>query len=58
MADNVISERLSKRKTRHVRERVIEFILFCAAAFSVAITLGIVYVLVSQSVLFFQHVSI
>jgi phosphate transport system permease protein len=58
VADNVISERLSKRKTRHVRERVIEFILFCAAAFSVAITLGIVYVLVSQSVLFFQHVSI
>jgi phosphate transport system permease protein len=58
VADNVISERLSKRKTRHVRERVIEFILFCAAAFSVAITLGIVYVLVSESALFFQHVSI
>jgi phosphate transport system permease protein len=58
VADNVISERLSRRKTRHVRERVIEFILFCAAAFSVAITLGIVYVLVSESVLFFQQVSI
>ncbi len=58
VADNVISERLSRRKTRHLRERVIEAILFCAAAFSVAITLGIVYVLVSESVLFFQHVSI
>jgi phosphate transport system permease protein len=58
VADNVISERLSRRKTRHVRERVIEFILFSAAAFSVAITLGIVYVLVSESVLFFQQVSI
>jgi phosphate transport system permease protein len=58
VADNVISERLSRRKTRHVRERMIEFILFCAAAFSVAITLGIVYVLVSESVLFFQQVSI
>jgi phosphate transport system permease protein len=57
VADNVISERLSRRKTRHLRERLIEFILFCAAGFSVAITLGIVYVLVSQSVLFFQHVS-
>ena len=58
VADNVISERLSRRKTRHLRERLIEFILFCAAGFSVAITLGIVYVLVSESVLFFQHVSI
>ncbi len=47
-----------RRKTRHLRERFIEFVLFCAAAFSVAITLGIVYVLVSESVLFFQHVSL
>jgi phosphate transport system permease protein len=58
VADNVISERLSRRKTRHLRERLIEFILFCAAGFSVAITLGIVYVLVSESVLFFRHVPI
>jgi phosphate transport system permease protein len=57
VADNVISERLSRRKTRHLRERVIEVTLFCAAAFSVAITLGIVYVLVSESALFFRHVS-
>jgi phosphate transport system permease protein len=56
VADNVISERLSRRKTRHLRERLIELILFCAAGFSVTVTLGIVYVLVSQSVLFFQHV--
>lgn len=58
MADHVISDRLSRRKTRHLRERGIELVLFCAAGFSVAITLGIVYVLVSESVLFFQHVSI
>ncbi len=58
VADNVISERLSRRKTRHLRERLIEFILFSAAAFSVAVTLGIVYVLVSESVLFFRHVPI
>jgi len=58
VADHVISDRLSRRKTRHLRERGIEFVLFCAAAFSVAITLGIVYVLVSESVLFFQHISI
>ncbi len=58
MADNVISDRLSRRKTRHLRERVIEFILFSAAAFSVFVTLGIVYVLVSESVLFFRQVSV
>jgi phosphate transport system permease protein len=58
VADYVVSDRLSRKKTRHLRERLIEFILFCAAAFSVAVTLGIVYVLVSESLLFFQHVSI
>jgi len=58
VADNVISDRLSRRKTRHLRERVIEFILFSAAAFSVFVTLGIVYVLVSESVLFFRQISV
>jgi len=58
VADNVISDRLSKRKTRHLRERVVEFVLFSAAAFSVFVTLGIVYVLVSESVLFFRQVSV
>ncbi|HXV08490.1 MAG TPA: phosphate ABC transporter permease subunit PstC [Burkholderiales bacterium] len=58
VADYVVSDRLSRKRTRHLRERLIEFILFGAAAFSVAVTLGIVYVLVSESVLFFQHVSI
>ena len=58
VADHTVSDRLSRKKTRHLRERLIEFLLFCAAAFSVAVTLGIVYVLVSESVLFFQHVSI
>jgi phosphate transport system permease protein len=56
VADDKISERLSKRKTRHLRERAIEFILFSAAAFSVAVTLGIVYVLVSESFHFFQNI--
>ena len=58
MAEIVISERLSRRKTRHLRERVIEFILFSAAAFSVFVTLGIVYVLVSESVLFFRQIPL
>ena len=43
---------------RNVNERIIEAILFSAAAVSVLTTLGIVYVLVSESILFFQHVSI
>jgi len=58
VAETVISDRLSRRKTRHLRERVIEFVLFSAAAFSVFVTLGIVYVLVSESVLFFREVSV
>lgn len=58
MAESVISDRLSRRKTRHLRERFIEFILFSAAAFSVFVTLGIVYVLVSESVVFFRQVSV
>jgi phosphate transport system permease protein len=58
VADHIISDRLSRRKTRHLRERVIEFVLFSAAAFSVAVTLGIVYVLVSESFNFFSHISI
>jgi len=58
VVDHVVSRRLSRRKTRHLRERFIEFTLAGAAIFSVAVTLGIVYVLVSESVQFFRHVSI
>jgi phosphate transport system permease protein len=58
VADHVVSRRLSRRKTRHLQERFIEFTLAGAAIFSVAVTLGIVYVLVSESVQFFRHVSI
>jgi phosphate transport system permease protein len=58
VAHELISDRLSKRGTRHLRERLIEFVLFSAAAFSVLITLGIVYVLVSESLRFFSHISL
>jgi phosphate transport system permease protein len=58
VVDHVVSRRLSRRKTRHLRERFIEFTLAGAAIFSVAVTLGIVYVLVSESVQFFRHVTI
>jgi phosphate transport system permease protein len=41
-----------------LRERAIEGVLFLAALVSVFTTVGIVYVLVKESVLFFTHVSL
>ena len=49
---------LSYRPLRHVKERLIEFALFLAAFSSVAITIGIVGVLVYESSGFFHNVSI
>jgi phosphate transport system permease protein len=57
-ADNFVSDRLAKRKTRHLRERLIEGLLFLAASVSVAVTIGIVVILVTESYQFFKHVSI
>jgi phosphate transport system permease protein len=51
-------QRLARRRARVVRERLIELVLFFAALVSVFTTVGIVYVLVKESVLFFQHVPI
>ena len=53
-----VSVRLSRRRTRIARERVIEGILFLAALVSVFTTVGIVYILVKESVVFFQHVPL
>ena len=50
--------RAATRRSRIIRERVIESMLFFAALVSVFTTVGIVYVLVKESVVFFQHVSI
>jgi phosphate transport system permease protein len=52
------STRLASRRARVIRERIIESVLFLAALVSVFTTVGIVYVLVKESVVFFQHVSI
>jgi phosphate transport system permease protein len=46
------------RSVQRAQERVIEFLLFLAALSSVAITVGIVGVLVVESLQFFKHVSI
>ena len=53
-----ISARLARRGSRHRMERLIEALLFAAAAVSVLTTIGIVYILVAESVKFFQHVPI
>lgn len=50
--------RLSYKASRHIKERVIEGMLFCAALISVLTTLGIVYVLVKESVVFFTKVPL
>jgi len=52
------SARLAHRRSRILRERAIESVLFLAALVSVLTTVGIVYVLVKESVVFFQHVSL
>src|SRR5687767_5479075 len=50
--------RLARRRARVIRERIIEAILFLAALLSVFTTAGIVYILVKESVVFFQHVPL
>ena len=53
-----VSDRLAFNAMRNWKEKLIEAILLGAAAVSVLTTLGIVYVLVSESIQFFSHVSI
>ncbi|UYL08318.1 phosphate ABC transporter permease subunit PstC [Bdellovibrio sp. SKB1291214] len=45
------------RRMRRLKERLIEGALFLAAASSVFVTLGIVGILVTESIPFFEHVS-
>ena len=53
-----LDQRLSHKKIRDIKERIIESILFLAALVSVLTTLGIVYVLVKESVVFFAQVPL
>jgi phosphate transport system permease protein len=50
--------RLRQRRSRIIRERAIEGVLFLAALVSVFTTIGIVYVLVKESVVFFTQVPL
>lgn len=56
--DNTVSDRLARKKLRNLGELAIEALLFCAALVSVATTVGIVWVLISESLQFFEHVSL
>ena len=53
-----ISPRLAKNIRRNVKERVIEFILMLAALSAVATTIGIVAILLNESLGFFKTVSV
>jgi len=53
-----LSAHATRSRLRHLRERLVESLLFLAALSSVAITIGIVGVLVVESAGFFKHVSL
>jgi phosphate transport system permease protein len=57
-ADAAYSKRLGYSYRRHLGERFIEAILFLMAFISVAITLAIVVMLVSESLVFFEQVPL
>lgn len=52
MLGDAVSERLARRHTRNLREKAIEIVLLCAALVSVATTVGIVFILVKESLVF------
>jgi phosphate transport system permease protein len=52
------AHRLAIRRTRRLREHAIEAILFLAAFVSVGTTVGIVYILVAESLVFFGQVPL
>lgn len=54
----ITSHRLKRRASRNVRERLIEGLLFLAALISVFTTVAIVYILVKESVVFFEQVPL
>ncbi len=58
MPGNPVSGRLARRRLRHLKERFIELLLLLAALVSVATTVGIVAILLYESVVFFQSVPL
>lgn len=58
MMPSTISPRLAKRASRHLKELAIEMLLLGAAMVAVFTTVGIVYILFSESWEFFKHVPL
>ena len=58
LENSEVSPRLAKNLRRNLLERFIEFGLLCSGIFAIFITLAIIYVLVSEAIPFFQHVSL
>jgi phosphate transport system permease protein len=58
LQNSEVSPRLAKNLRRNILERFIEFGLLCSGIFAIFITLAIIYVLVSEAIPFFQHVSL
>ena len=56
--ESATSARLAKRKSRHLKELFIEWLLLGAAMVAVLTTAGIVYVLLMESWQFFKHVPL
>lgn len=53
-----ISKRLAKSYRRNIKERIIELLLMLCALSAVLITLSIVWILIDESISFFEHVSL
>ena len=58
VADNSTASGLAHKKSRLLKERAIEALLFLAAFSSVITTVGIVVILVGESIAFFRQVSL
>jgi phosphate transport system permease protein len=58
MPQTVISDRLSRKISRNLRERMIELVLFLAALVSILTTIGIIWILIAESFNFFEHVPL
>lgn len=58
MMPSTVSPRLAKRASRHLKELAIEMLLLGAAMVAVFTTVGIVYILFSESWEFFKHVPL
>ncbi|MDB2679864.1 phosphate ABC transporter permease subunit PstC [Methylophilaceae bacterium] len=58
LENSEVSPRLAKNLRRNILERFIELGLLCSGIFAIFITLAIIYVLVSEAIPFFQHVSL